>query len=322
SNFLNGLTKVPGQSVGFIKIKPLEVIGRMIFFFINAHKMVGNDIIIFANERHLQWSDQNGCYYNQFAELVLEKSKYKKALIFEFPTSMTKKYGKVFYQEYLPLDIVIALKTVFSWCCIFFYPKVREEFYPKLKEAGLWQAGDIGKILTFMALQAYSIAWYGSFLRLVKWLNPKAKLVYSCMGAYDKFPEVIEIQHGMVDDLNLQYIFPKTPSMEKYLHNKKIIVFSDKVKDMLVGYGYLAENIEVAPNPKIYFYFLKNMEEKFFSEYVGEKEIVIIGALGDTIKEKIKDFIFDIESNQEKFKDWKVSLVLHPSERNTYKDLK
>jgi len=322
SFFMNGVTSFPEQAFAFLRIRPINLLRRCARFFIGLNKIFGNDIIIFVNERHLQWSEKENNFYNQYAELVLEGGVYKKALIFEFPTSMTTKYKKTKYKKYLPLDLIIAIKRILSPCFLFFYPKINREFYQKIKKANLWQEKDIKKILRFSAMQAYGIKYYGIFLRLIKLLNPKAKLIYSCMAGYDKFPEVIEIQHGVIGDYHCQYIYPLVPQIKEYLQNKKIIVFSDKIKKLLTDNGYLAENVEVRPNPKIYFYFLKNVKKDFFKQVSEKKEIVIIGGFGGNIQETLKNFILNIEKNKEKFENWDVSIVLHPSEKNVYKNLR
>ena len=320
--YINGSTSFPETISVSFKIRPINLFKRFIRFFIGLNKMFGNDIIIFVNERHLQWSSQENNFYNQYVELVLEKNPHKKALIFEFPTSMLTRYKKIKYEKYLPLDFIVAVKRILSFCHLLFYPKIKRNFYPKIKRADLLQKKDIKKVLKFTARQAYSINTYGVFLEIIKLLNPRAKLIYSCMAAYDKFPEVIEIQHGQINDIHCQYVFPDVVPMREYLKNKKIVVFSEKIKKLLVDNGYSTQNVEVRPNPKVYFYFLKNIQKDFFDETVRPKEIVIIGGFAGTIQETTKNFVLGIEKNREKFKDWNVSLILHPSEKNAYKDLK
>jgi len=321
SFFMNGFTSFPEQAFAFLKIRLICLLKRIASFIFGLNKIFGNDIIVFANERHLQWDKSGNIFYNQYAELALMEHQGKKAIIFEIPTSMTEKYKKVKYEKYLPLGFIIVLKKILSFCFLFFYPKIYKEFYPKIQKADLWQKEDIKKILKFISVQAYSIKYYGLILKIIKLLNPNAKHIYSCMGVYDKFPEVIEIQHGVIVDVHCHYIFPVMDSTREYIENKKTIVFSEKEKKLLVNNGYSAKNIEIKPNPKVYFQFLFNIKRDFFEEQVRTKEIVIIGDFAGNAQATIKNTVFNIEKNKEKFDGWNISLVLHPSEKNVYKDL-
>lgn len=318
---MNGFTTFSEPAFAFLRIRPLNLLKRIISFFFGLNKIFGNDVIIFVNERHLQRIGKGDIFYNQYAELVLKEHPQKKVIIFEVSTSMSTRYKKTKYKKYLPLDFIIVLKKVFSFSFLFFYPKIYKEFYPKIQKADLWQKEDVKKILKFIAVQAYSIKYYGFFLKIIKLLNPNAKYIYSCMGVYDKFPEVIEIQHGVIVDVHCHYIFPVLDSTREYIENKKTIVFSEKEKKLLVDNGYSAKNIEIKPNPKVYFQFLFNIKNDFFEEQVRPKEIVIIGDFAGNAQTTIKNAVFNIEKNKEKFDGWNVSLVLHPSERNVYKDL-
>ncbi|MBU2540163.1 hypothetical protein KJ786_03320 [Patescibacteria group bacterium] len=317
----SGLASFSEPTSAFFKIRPINLFKRFIRFLFSLNKIFGNDIIIFANERHLQWNSQENNFYNQYVELALEDNPGKKPLIFEFPAFMKTKYKKTCYERYLPMDFIVAVKGVLSFLRLFFYPKINKEFYPKLKKSGLLQEKDIKKVVKFTALQAYGINYYGIFLKIIKLLNPKAKLIYGCMGALDKFPDVTEIQHGRIDDVAPQYVFPNISSIREYVKNKKIIVFSEEIRKILINNGYSSQNVKVKSNPKVYFYFLKNIQKNFFDKKAGLKEMVIIGGFGGTIQGTIKNFILGIEKNKEKFKDWNISLVLHPSEKNIYKDL-
>lgn len=319
--YINGTTSFKETISASFKINPINLLKRIASFAFGLNKIFGNEIIIFANERHLEEERQSNNFYNQYAELILEKNSGKKTLIFEFPAFMTTKYKKTNYEKYLPFDFIISIKKIFSFCSLFFHLKIKKEFYLKIKKANLAEEQDIKKILKFASRQAYSIKYYGIFLKIIKLLNPKAKQIYSCMGALDKFPEVTEIQHGQITEFHCQYIFPEALQIKEYIKNRKIIVFSDKVKEMLLLNGYLNQNIKVMPNPKIYFYFKKNITEDFFEKPIS-KEMVIISGFTGTIQETTKNFVFNIEENKDKFNDWNISLVLHPSEENIYKNLK
>lgn len=322
SFYMNGFTSFPEQAFAFLKIRPLNLLKRITGFFLGFTKIFGNDVIIFANERHLQRIGDGDNFYNQYAELVLTGNQYKKALIFEFPTAMLLTYKKVKHERYLPMDFIVGVKKVFSFLYLFFYSKIKKEFYPKIQKADLWQKEDVSKILKFIAIQAYSIKYYSFILNIIKLLNPKAKFIYSCMAGYDKFPGVTEIQHGVIVNVHCHYIFPVMDSTREYLANKKIIVFSQKEKNLLLNNGYSAKNIEIKPNPKIYFQYLFNIKNDFFENKEKPKEIVIIGDFAGNAQATIKNTVFNIEKNKEKFDGWNVSLVLHPSEKNVYKDLK
>lgn len=320
-HFASGLASFSEPLKAFFKIRPINLFRRIISFLLGLNKLFGNDIIIFANERHLQWNEKENNFYNQYVELALEENPGKKALVFEFFAFMTTRYKKVRYQRYLPLDFIVAVKKLLSFCYLFFYPKIKREFYPKIKKSGLLQEEDIKKVIKFTALQAYGINYYGIFLKIIKLLNPRAKSFYGCMGALDKFPEVTEIQHGRIAEDGCQYVFPNIAPIREYVKNKKMIVFSDTVRKILIDNGYSAENVKVRPNPKVYFYFLKNIQKDFFVQRPTSKEMVIIGGFAGTIRETIQNFIFGIEKNEEIFNDWNISLVLHPSEKNVYKNL-
>lgn len=319
-NMVSGIAKPSGQSVSSQKINVFNFLGRLFYFLINFYKLFNNEVIIFTNERHLQWNPNEEKYYNPYAELVLKTNKLRKALIFEFPTFMTKKYTQTRYNRYLPLDLVLALKQIFSPLSFFYYEKIKKAYNSKLHRANFWQGKDINEILRFSAFSAYNINYYGIFLRFIKLANPKAKLIYSCMAGYDKFPEVIEIQHGVILDFHPQYVYPQTSVIEDYLSSKKMIVFSERVRDLFIKNGYLAENIKVMPNPKVYFYFLKNLKKEFFQQKPALK-ILIISDWGANFHQIFKNLVLDIERNKEKLKKWEVSLILHPTEENVYKNL-
>jgi len=145
-------------------------------------------------------------------------------------------------------------------------------------------------------------------------------MIYSCMAGYDKFPEITEIQHGLILDFHAQYIYPKIPALNDYLRQKKMIVFSNDIRDLLIDRGYFSENIKTAPNPKIYFYFLKSLEKDFFQKKLSPK-ILIISDWGGNFQKIFRKIVLEIEKNRKRFKDWEISLILHPTEENVYEDL-
>jgi len=320
-NMVSGISRPSGQSISSQKINLFNFIKRFFYFLINSYKLFGNEVIIFTNERHLQRDSEEGKYYNPYVELVLNTDKFRRVLIFEFPTPMTEKYRKIKYNRYLPLDLFLALKQIFSFLSLFYYGRIRKEYNNKLHRANLWDEQDIKEILRFCTSSVYNIKHDGIFLKFIKFLNPRAKLIYSCQAGYDKFPEVIEVQHGVILDFHPQYIYPKTPAIQNYLKKKKIIVFSEKVKDLFIKGGYLSENIKVTFNPKIRFYFLKNLKKDFFQQDSVPNKILIISDWGGNFHQIFKNFVLDIEKNKEKLERWEISLILHPTEENVYKDL-
>lgn len=321
SFFMNGFTTFSEPVSVFLRIRPVNLLKRIASFIFGLNKIFGNDIIVFVNERHLQQISKDNIFYNQYAEMALMGNQQKKAIIFEFPTAMLTKYKNVKYERYLPMDFIVGVKKAFSFLYLFFYPKIKKEFYLKIQKADLWQEEDVPKILKFIAIQAYNIKYYSFVLNIIRLLNPRAKFIYSCMAGYDKFPGVTEIQHGVIVDTHCHYIFPVLDSTREYIENKKTIVFSEKVKKLLVNNGYSDKNIEIRPNPKIYFQFLFNINDDFFKNQPESKEIVIIGDFAGNAQTTIKNAIFNIEKNKKEFDGWNISLVLHPSERNIYKDL-
>lgn len=315
------MTRPGEQSFSAQRINWVNLLKRLFYFLVNIYKLADNDLIIFTNERHLQKSPREGGYYNPYAELVLEKKKAKRALIFEFPTPMTSKFRQAKYPRYLPLDFFLVLKQVFSPLARFYARKVKQEFGPKLFQANLWSKEAREELLRFTVWSAYNIKVYYLFLRFIKALNPKAKLFYSCIGGFDKFPEVIEIQHGVIHEIHSQYIFPQTSAILPYLKSKKTIVFSQRVKDLFVRNGYLPENIEVEPNSKIKFYFRETLGPRSQSLPLSSKKMVIVSDWGGHQHQIFKQFVLEIERNKELFQGWEIPLVLHPTEKNVYKGL-
>ncbi len=321
SFILNGMAQSSGQFEPHFKINVFVFLSRIFYFFINFYKIFNNEVIIFTNERHLQWNEKEQRYYNPYAELAVESNKFKKVLIFEFFTGMTKKYKKTKYKKYLPLDFFIGAKQILSPLSFFFSFKIKREFNGKLNRANLWSEQGERKIIGLCVAAGYSINYYGLILKFIKILNPKAKFIYSCMAAFDKFPEVIEIQHGAIARYHCQYIYPKTESIKDYLKNKKIIVFSDKVKKLFYENEYSLENVLVKPNPKIYFYFLKNLEENFFITKHITNKITIVSGFGWNFYKIYKEFLLSIEKNKDKLSNWEFFLLLHPVEDNGYREL-
>ena len=316
----SGLIRSSGQTASSQRINLSNLIRRVFYFLINFYKLFGNEVIIFTNERHLELDSNKSRYYNQYAELVLNDTEFKKVLIFEFPTAMTRQYRRVKYDRYLPLDFVLAIKQVLSPLSFFFSRKIKKEYHDKLQRSNFWRDQEIKKILKLCVSSAYNINYYGVFLKFIKFLNPKAEMIYSCMAGYDKFPEITEIQHGLILDFHAQYIYPKIPALNDYLRQKKMIVFSNDIRDLLIDRGYFSENIKTAPNPKIYFYFLKSLEKDFFQKKLSPK-ILIISDWGGNFQKIFRKIVLEIEKNRKRFKDWEISLILHPTEENVYEDL-
>ncbi|MFA5948308.1 MAG: hypothetical protein WC806_05085 [Candidatus Gracilibacteria bacterium] len=321
-NMIDGVNDFGYQTEGFIKMNFLNILGRIFYFFINFYRFIGNDVIIFSNERYLDLDKKNGKYFSSMAEGAILDSHAKKPLIFEFPSFTTKKYKKTKYKSYIPLDFFLALKEIFLFLSFFYNWKIKKEFSSKLTSSGLWNKNEVKELMSFMSHYAYDINVCKFFLRIIKFLNPKAKLVYSCVAAYDKFPDVVEIQHGLIIDFHAQLFFPLETSIKEYIKNKKTIVFSEKSKKMLLLNGYTDENTIILPNPKASVYFQNNINRQFFEnqKMSDENKIVMISSLG-SVPNILKRLILDIEKNKEHLEKWDFSLIMHPSEKNTYKDL-
>ena len=321
-NILSGITSYSGQTISTHRINPFNLIGRIFSFFWNFFKLFNSDIIIFTNERHLEKESSIGKYYNPFAEIVLDtKKEAEKILIFEFPIPMTSKYRNIKYNRYLPIDVLLCFRQISYPFFVLFYRKSNKEFEPKLKASGLFNESEVKEILRRCHWSVHSIKCFSLFLRLVKLVNPKARTIYSCMGGFDKFPGVVEIQTALILDFQSVYIYPQTPQIKDYLRDKKMIVLSNQTRDLLVRNGYPENNFSVIDNPKIKYYFLRNVNEEFFEKNNAGNKIVIVGNWGGSLQKIMKKVISDIEQNKENFKDWDISLVLHPTEENTYKDM-
>ncbi len=306
-----------------VRINVLNLLKRIFVFLFNLGKLFNNETIIIVNERHLQWDKEKEKYYHPYVESILAMHHFKKILILEFPHFMTQKYKKVEYDRYLPLDLFLSIKQVFFPLFYFFYKKrADQEYYNKLCSAALWSDREIKGILEMCYQAIHSILSYGVFLKILKFLNPRAEFVYSCMGGADKFLEVVEIQHGVIHNLHCQYIYPQTSSVRGYLRRKKIIVFSKKIRKLLVDNGYFPENITATPNPKVCFHFLRNFKKDFFlKQNLTPNKILIIGAPRDYQQQVTKSLLFDIERERKKLQNWEISLLLHPGEINIYKNL-
>jgi len=318
-NMINGVNDIGGQTKAFIKINFFNVIGRIFYFIFKFPCFFGNDVIVFSNERYLDLDKKNGKYFNSMAESAIAHSRGKSSLIFEFPSSTTRKYRKTRYKNYVPMDFFFAVREIFSFLSFFYAPRVKKEFFLKLTSSRLWTDFQVQELLRFIARSAYNINFYNFFLKAIKFFNPKAKLIYSCVGGFDKFPDVIEIQHGLVVDFHAQCFFPQTDSVKDYVKNKKTIVFSEQARKMFLLKGYADKNTILLPNPKVSVYFLNNIDRNFLESQKksNKNHIVIISSLGD-VPNILKKLIADIEKNKEQLKNWDFSLVLHPSEKNTY----
>ena len=321
-NMINGVDDLGGQTEACIRMNFLNILGRILNFFYKSPRFFGNDAIVFSNERYLDLDKKSGKYFNSMAEAAIIDSNSKKPLIFEFPSFTAKKYKNTKYKSYIPLDIFLGLKEIFSFLAFFYRPKMKKEFYSKLDKSGLWTEAEIRELVNFLSHCVYDINCYAGFLRLVKFLNPKAKLIYSCVAGYDKFPEVVEIQHGLIIGFHAQCFFPRIDSLKGYVENKKTIVFSEKAKEMFLSNGYTDKNTIILANPKVGVYFLSNIDRQFLESQKksNKNHIVIISSLGN-VPSIFKKMLLDIEENKERLEEWDFSLVLHPSEKNTYNDM-
>lgn len=319
SNMINGVNDLGGQTDGFIKINFLNILQRLFYFFLKLPQLFGNDVIVFSNERYLDMDKKSGKYFNSMAEAAIVDSHAKEPLIFEFPSSTTLKYKETKYKSYVPMDLFLAIKEAFLFLAFFYRPKIKKEFFSKLTESSLWTETDVKKLINLLSHYAYDISFYSIFLNLIKILNPRANLIYSCVAGYDKFPDVVEIQHGLVVPFHAQCFFPLLDSVKEYVKNKKTIVFSVEAKKMFLSNGYTDKNTTVLPNPKVSFYFLNNIDRQFFenSKKLNLNHVVMISSLGN-VPDIFKKLILDIEKNKEYLKEWDFSLVMHPSEKNTY----
>jgi len=321
-NMINGVNDLGGQTDGFIKMNFLNILGRIFYFFLKLPHIFANDVIIFTNERYLGLDKKSGKFFNSMAEAVIVDSHAKKPLIFEFPSFTTLKYKKTKYKSYIPLDFFLGLKEAFLFLSFFYKPKIKKEFFLKLTKSGLWTEAEVKKLINLLSHYAYDISCYAIFLNLIKLLNPRAKLVYSCVAGYDKFPDVVEIQHGLIVAFHAQCFFPLGYSIKEYVENKKTIVFSEQAKKMFLENGYTKENTVILSNPKVAVYFLNNINEEFLERQKksSKNRVVIISSLGD-VPSILKKVLLDIEKNKEQLEKWDFSLVLHPSEKNTYRDM-
>lgn len=319
-NIISGITSYEGQTVSSQKINFFNLFVRIFYFLFNFFKLFDNDIVVFTNERHLERDLKTGKYYNPFAELVIDINKNpKKVLIFEFPIPMTRKYRETGYDRYLTIDILLILRQFFSPFSFLYHKVTQKIFEAKLISSGLFNEPEIKDILKRCARSLYSIKCYGIFLKIVRLLNPRAKLIYSCMGGFDKFPGVVEIQPALIIDFQSVYIYPDTPEIKNYLIDKKMLVFSEQTKRLLVENFYREKNIEIIDNPKIKYYFLKNIGDNFFKIKHPKNRIVIVGNWGGSLQKTMKKAVLNIEKNKEKFDDWDIIMVLHPTEKNIYK---
>lgn len=321
-NMFDGAIDIGGQTDGAIKMNFLNILARIFYFFLKLPRFFGNDVIIFSNERYLDLDKKTGKYFNSMAELAIMDSGSKKPLIFEFPSFTTKKYKNTKYKSYVPLDIFLGVKEAFLFLAFVFKPKIKKEFLSKLASSGLWTKADIEKLIYFLSHYAYDIFCYAISLKIIKLLNPNAKMIYSCIAGYDKLPDVVEIQHGLIVDLHIQLFFPQTDSIKEYIENKKTIVFSEQAKQKLLSNGYTSENTVVLPNPKVSVYFSNNIDKQFLESQKksNKNQIVIISSLGN-VPNILKKLLSDIEKNKDRLEKWDFSLVLHPSEKNTYNDM-
>ncbi len=321
-NMIDGAIDFGGQTEAFIRMNFLNVLGRIFYFFVKVPCFFGNDVIIFSNERYLDLDKKNGKYFNSMAEAAIADSHAKRPLIFEFPSFTTKKYKKTKYKNYVPMDFFLLLNKIFSFLSLGYTWKIKKEFFCKLNSSGLWTDSQAQELVKFMSHCAYNINSYNFFLQIIKLLNPEAKLVYSCVAGYDKFPDAVEIQHGLIVDFHAQLFFPGVDSVKGYVKNKKTMVFSEQAKKMCLSHGYTDKNTVILPNPKVSVYFLSNINRQFFESQkkANENKVVMIGSLGN-VPNILKKIILDIERNKERFKDWDFSLIMHPSEKNTYKSM-
>lgn len=320
-NIISGISSYGAQLYSSQKINIFNLIGRIFYFIFNFYKIFNNDIVVFTNERHLEKHLKTGEYYNPFAELTLNENKgSKKALIFEFPIPMTRKYKKISYKRYLPLDFFLCLKQILSPLSLFYYSRVKKEFSLKFRKVKLWPEKKDKEILLYASYGVFNIRFYSVVLSIIKFLNPKAKAIYSCMGGFDKFPGIIEIQPASITGFNPVYIYPQVQEIKDFLKNRKMVVFSKETKELLFQNGYPKENIQVTFNPKVRFYFLKNLNKDFLKAAFKNK-IVIVGNWGGSLQKIYRDLVLDIEKNKDKLEDWDISLILHPTEENSYKNL-
>lgn len=321
-NMIDGVNDFEVQTEAFIKMNFFNVLGRIFCFFAKMPYFFGNDVIIFSNERYLDLDKKSGKYFNSMAEAAILDSRAKKPLIFEFPSFTTKKYKKTRYNNYTPLDFFLLLNKMFSFLSFGYTWKIRKEFFSELTSSGLWTDSQVRELIKFTSHCAYNINSYNFFLQIIKFLNPKAKLIYSCVAGYDKFFDAVEIQHGLIVDSHAQLFFPQVDSVKEYVKNKKTIVFSERAKTMCLSHGYTDKNTVILPNPKVSVYFSSNIDKQFFESQKksNENNVVMIGSLGN-VPNILKKMILDIEKNKERFEDWNFSLIMHPSEKNTYKGM-
>lgn len=320
ANMVNGMSIETSQKASRQGLNWGIFFSRAIVFFSKFRALFGNEVIIFANERHLEMIKKTGKYYHPYVEMVIDLEKNnKKFLVLEFPNAMRKIFQKVGYQRYLPMDFILMLKQSFSFLAFFWSFPVKKRLLPALLASRLWDSRSIKEILRIGGYSAYNITFYWFFLRFLKLLNPKLERIYSCMGAYDKFPEVVEIQHGVIHDFHHQYIFPPVKTLGPYLSNKINIVFSERIKNLFIDNGYSGKLITVLPNPKIAFYFKFNGDSEK-GLLTSKKKITIIGDWGGNLKNVFEILISSIEHNERLFSGWEINLILHPTQENHYQN--
>ncbi|HXB39761.1 MAG TPA: hypothetical protein VNZ49_04415 [Bacteroidia bacterium] len=128
-----------------------------------------------------------------------------------------------------------------------------------------------------------------------------------------------EIQHGLISESDIFYVFPKGISSikNKALFPDKILVYGNYWKDVLLKGGEFGENDIVVTGDfrKKNNSLQKPGEEKIIKEFISDYNIILISS--QTFMHEYYDtytkWLSELLGN--KHKDWKIILKLHPNEK-------
>lgn len=295
----------------------LNIFKRIFFFLINSPKLYGNNLIFLMKERQLVKTD-NSNFINPYIDLILTEEKKKNYLILESPHLFSDRYKKVTYKKYIPFDLFLLLRLLFK-SFLKVGHKERKKIKNKIRKIpkiDAKQKNDLYNNYIRAKGDIFSRIILYKFLRL---LNPGAKIYYS-PGFMDKINDQnesninVEVQHSMIPDTNTNYIIPKNKHTKKILENKKMIVFQEQVKELLVNQGYLAKNIILKKHPLLKSFFT-NLTKNDFKIKNKKIKVLIIGSAAERQHRMLNDFINQINNlGIANLKYFEIELLFHPKD--------
>ncbi len=225
------------------------------------HRFSGRTDMVVLNERHLSFDHHAGHEFHYIIDaLRLPDGSYS---LHEYPNYFSTRSCRTEYgNQYHLLDLWVLVKAGFV---VAMQPLVRRRitrWFADLRRH--FSPQDCRTIFTAISMGYAHLIFDDAMLRILKRLNRSLRTVYTCMGFFTNSVDnssgidVIEIQHGIIPPDHVMYVLPINRYTRPFLRSKKMVLWDDKTRQMLVDHGYEQSNVTLLPRSRLKVYLQRN----------------------------------------------------------------